>query len=742
MFKASVFNGQGISFQGVTPALSEQPKGFDDFMVTARKRFQMAAEAEQPIRQEALEDQRFYFGEQWPDHIRQDRERAQRPCEVVNRLPQIVQQMTNQQRQNRPMAQINPVGSRADIKTAEIIQGLIRHTEINSDADIAYDTAFESAAICGFGYWRIRADYVDGDSSDQDIFDEWIDDAFSVYLDPTARKYDKSDMGFAFIMSDLTPDRFAYEFPGATMLGLDDFRSIGDMERFWFSSGRIRVAEYYWVEETERTLVTLTSGITVDEDELLDEDEIQMKDGMPVMRRARTPRVMYTKISALEELEPRRRIPGRYVPIIPVYGRQGIVDGKRQVMGLVRDMRGPQRIFNYATNKIIEAVSLAPMAPWVVAEGQIEGYEQFYQQSNTRPIAYLPYRTVDLMGKPAPPPQRQTADVPIAAMVAVLAQSDQNLKAVSGYYPESLGEPKNDESGKAILARQQRGDVANLHLSDNFNRSLRHAVKVKLAMIPEIWDTARIQRIIDPDETHRMVKLNQPFEEEGMLKVFDVRVAQYDVVISAGPSYHSKRAEFVSSVLSLVQAAPETMSLVLDLLVQNMDWPGAQEIADRLRQMLPPQLQKPDPNSDEPQIPPQAQQKITQLMQQNAQLIQALQQATSTIETKRLQYESDRQLTEFKGYIDVLKALISSKSSEATALMQADFGAVKHRIDTLGDIAEREAMQGDPANAPANGATPAGSGTVGPGSLPAAAGPPPVPQPAPPAAPAPALPGA
>lgn len=694
LFSPRAFNGEAVAqLRGMTPALAPQPLGFDEFMVTARARFRQTAEAEEHIRREALDDLRFYCGEQWPDHIREDRDRAKRPCLTINRLPQIVQQVTNQQRQNRQAAQINPIGDRADKATAEIIQGIIRHTEVNSMADVAWDTAFEYAAIMGFGYWRIRNDYslADSTSLDQEIYDEWIEDPFSVYLDPSARLYDRSDMGYAFIVSDLTPDRFQHEFPNAHMVGLSDFRSIGDDQRYWYTTGRIRVAEYFWIEEKTVTLVKLVGGQVIEETDLRPGDRIATKDGMPVIREAPVRKVMTTKISALEELEPRTRIPGRYIPIIPVYGRRVIVDGKLQLSGMVRDAKDAQRMYNYNRTKITEAIALAPMAPWLVAEGQIEGYESLYEQANTRPITVLPYRQVDLAGKPAPPPARQVAEPAIQAMAIALAQADNDLKATTGIYDASLGQRGPDESGKAILARQHQGDVANLNLSDNFGRSLRHATMIKLAMVPEVYDTAKVQRIVWPDETHDMVKINQPFVEQGLPKIYDVRVAEYDVCISTGPSYHSRRQEFVSSVLALVQSAPQVMSVVMDLLVKHMDWPGADEIAQRLHAMLPPNLQKPDP--DAPPVPPEVQAKIQTLMQQNAMLIQQLQQATNVIEQKKVQAELSKELAVFKGYVDILKATLSSKSAAASELMKQDFAAIKHHIDTMGDIADREADQ-------------------------------------------------
>ncbi len=680
LFKALPFQGRaGNSFRGVTPTNAPQPDIFADFLVTARKRFQMCAEAEQPIRIESLDDLQMYLGNQWSDEIK-ERRGKDRPCLTINRFPQTIQQVTNQQRQSRPAMQVNPVGDRADVETAKILQGLLRHIETNSMADIAYDTAFEYAAVMGFGYWRIRTDFIDSTTMDQDIYIDRIEDPFSVYFDPTAREADRSDAAYCFIVQDYTPDRYADEFPGAQMVSLADFRSVGDQERWWNGQTKIRVAEYYWIEETKKTLVALTDGRVLNEDDLEDDDEIAIRDGKPMMRMANTRKCMYSKMSALEKLE-EKRIPGEWIPIIPIFGREVFVDGQRHVIGIVRDAKDAQRRYNYQASCITEVLALAPRAPWLVAEGQIEGYEQLYQQANVRPIAVLPYRQVDLAGKPAPPPQRQIVEPPIQAMTLALNQSENDFKSTTGIWDQTLGEPKSpDESGKAILARQKQGEVANFNLGDNFTRSMRHQGRVLLSMIPEIFDTARVQRIVWPDQTHEMLLLNEPFESEGMMKLYDMRTGRYDVNITNGQSYHSRRHEFVESVMALVQAAPEVMSVVLDLLVKNMDWPGAQEISERLHKMLPAQLQD-GKDGDQPPVPPQVQAQIQQLMQQNALLQQHLNKASDTISKDLISVESRERIANETNRTRIQVAETTAKSVAMNQQAQRDHDALQAELD-------------------------------------------------------------
>lgn len=674
------------------PGTETATKDYSQFLKDARKRFHFVADTESAIRQEALDDLRFYAGDQWSEQVRSDRALTNRPCLTINRLPQFAKQVINEQRQTRPAIQVNPVGEGADVDTAEIIQGLMRHIEINSDSEIAYDTAFEHAVIHGRGYFRVLTDYVNDKSMDQEIKVSWILDPFTVYMDPSCGEPDCSDAKYCFVIEDIPFDVYKelYSESNVAAYSLADFRSVGDGERDWFAQGNVRVAEYYWVEKKKITLVMLTDGTVIEEDELTDDDEIMQRDGKPVTRESEKPIIHWCRMNAKEILE-ENIWPGDTIPIIPVFGDMIIVNGKKKLSGIVRYAKDAQRMYNFARTGVVEQIGMSTRTPWIMAEGQEEGHEEEWRQSTTRNQAFLRYKPKTVGNQPVGPPIRNVFEPPIRSLTMALQQSDNDLKATTGIYDASLGEPGPEQSGKAILARQKEGEQANSNLIDNMSRSIRRLGRLILEMIPKIYDVARVVRIINPDQTHKLTLINQEFEEAGIKKIYDLTVGTYDVTITVGPSYQSRRQEFVESVLELVKAAPQIMGVVVDLLVRNFDWPGAQEIADRLKKMLPPQLQ--DNSEDQPPVPPQLQAQIQQGLQKMAQdqaVIQALsakvQALQSTLEARVLDAESRERIATMNNQVKILTAQMASKSAELQHLAALDYKGTEHQLDLRQDL--------------------------------------------------------
>jgi hypothetical protein len=663
----------------------------EEFLRLARERFKLASEAESQMRKEALEDLEFYSGDQWPANLVHDRTESGKPCLTINRLLQFVHQVTNDQRQARPAIQVNPTGEQSTVETAAVFQGLLRHIEVSSDAEIAYDTAFASAAICGFGYFRVVTEYADEpelerageDFLDQEIRIEPILDPFTVYFDPTCEKKDYSDAEFAFQIEDLTVAQFKERFPNAELAGLSEFRSIGDEERPWFPDGGIRTAAYWWVEKTHRTMAMLNDGTFAWLDEIEDESLIAERNGRKMARQVEARKVHCSRINAREILK-EDEWGGRWIPIIPVLGEELIVRGKRKLFGIVRFAKDAQRLYNYGRTVLVETIGITPRPPFIIAEGQIEGYEEQWRQANVRNYAYLSYKPVALGNRLAPPPQRQAVPAPISDLVVAIAQADNDMKATTGIYDASLGQRGPQESGKAILARQKESDVANFGFVDNLSRSIRHLGRLLVNLCPKIYDRpGRVVRIVKPDQTHEIVTIGRPFEEKpGVMQFYDLNAGKYDITISVGPGYESKRQEFVASVLQLVQTAPQVAGFIMDLVVRHMDWPGAPEIADRLKKMLPPQLQEQDEEGQQ-EIPPEFRQKMEALLQQHAELTDALNKANEEIESKRAELESAERRAGMQAETQLTIAALKAQSTEGIELLRQQIAAVNKRMDLL-----------------------------------------------------------
>lgn len=664
----------------------DKPSKEQEFLDLAQDRFRLAAESEASNRRDSLDDLAFSIGDQWPMDIRAQRQIDGRPCLTVNRLPQFIRQVTNEQRQQRPAIQINPIGSGSDVDTAEILQGIIRHIEVNSHAEEAYDTGFDSMVRIGFGCWRIITDWIAPETEDQEIYIVPIDNPFTVYMDPT----NKRDPSWGFIIEDLLASEFKHQFPeskyGNGTASLTQYESVGDSPANWAQTidgnPSIRIAEYFTVQKSKG-----------------DKGREKRK-------------VEWHKISALDILD-QRDWPGKFIPIIKIYGDDLIINGKRHVSGLVRHAKDPQRAYNYWISAATERIALAPKAPWLIAEGQIEGYEAMWKQSNVRNLTTLVYKPKAMGGDQVPPPQRNVVEPGIQGMTEMLQMAAQDMYTTTGLNPNNLGQQQStNESGKAVLARQKQGDVATLNFSDNAARGIEDTGTIIIDLIPKVYTEARLQRIIRPDGSATQVGIynseNQD-EDEAMeaiddpniKKLYDVGTGRYDVAVSIGPSYQSKRQEAVAAQLALVGAVPQIMPAIGDLIVGNMDWPQSKEISKRLKKMLPPQLQDDEDTSPEAQLM-QAQQQLAALGQQHGQLTQALQQATEMIKTKQVETQgkmsiaqfqalSDQRLQQMKLEAQIVIAQIEAKSQDASARAQETIQI----WNELHGAAHEKAMQDD-----------------------------------------------
>lgn len=621
----------------------------------AKKRFAKSVEAEAENRKNWIDDVQFYSGEQWPTEIRKSREIDSRPCLTVNRLPQFVRQVTNDQRQNRPSIKIRPADDNADPETAEILQGLVRHIESNSNADQAYDNAFFYAVTGSFGYFRIVTDYASDNSFEQEIFIRRIANPLSVYGDADSNEPDGSDWNYCFVVEEVPREQFEAEHGKETVA---DWDQGSGSDGGWVTKEVVRVAEYYYVE-TQKVKIYLHADGSVSEEPGADPTFPDL-DSREVSKRV----VKWAKIGGDKVLD-KTDLPGTYIPVIPVYGDEVIIDGKKELISLIRFAKDPQRMLNYWRSTETELVALQPKAPFVVAEGQLEGYEGEWKQANTKNFAYLTYNPVDVNGNQVPAPQRQGFAAPPSGVLQGALNAESDLKSVTGIYDASLGAKSNETSGKAILARQKEGDVSTFHFIDNMTRAIRQAGRILVQYIPAIYDTPRVVRILGEDGTEEMRQVNQPViekDEQGnpVERIYDLGLGTYDVVCAAGPSYSTQRQEAAASMQAILQAAPQLMQVAGDLLVKNLDWPGADELAERLKKTIPPELQ----DEEEQQIPPQVQQAMQQMEQAIQQREQAIQQLMQELQTIKAQDENDQA----KVAIDAKKVEIDAYRAETDRL--------------------------------------------------------------------------
>ena len=628
-----------------------------------------ANDADTMNRQEALDDLKFGAGDQWPVELQNSRNLESRPVIVVNKVDNYCRQVANQQRQQRPRIKVHATNTHEDMVDAQTISGIIRHIEVNSNADHAYDNAFEYAVRMGWGYMRVRTDYISEDSFDQEIYIDAIDNPFTVYFDPNSVLPDGSDADRCLITTMMRKDEFRKLYPDAEDGGTSfTQRGTGDSQSEWITKEDIRLAEYYYTVKEKAKLYLLSDGTSTFAD---DKDFFTRlaNYGIEVVdtRESYKKTIKYCKLTAVEVLE-ERDWAGKYIPIVPVYGRHIVIGDKRKKFGMIRYAKDPQRMYNFWQTSITEGVALAPKAKWLLAEGQDEGHENDWTNANIKSFPLLRYKQTDIDGRPAPPPTRLQPEPPQAGIMAAAMGVDNDIKAIMGVFdPAQLGQ--GNISGKALNGQQQQVDLTNFDYYDNLTRSISHVGKICLDLIPKIYDTERVMRIIGDDGKPELLTINQRDSVGRVLN--DISVGQYDVVMETGPGYNSKRQEAVDNMLPLLSAAPSLMEVAGDLVFRNMDWPGADIIADRLAAANP--MAQID---DKSKVPPQVQMQLAMSQKQIQELTQALQardmmlQSRMDVEQFKQQAETQRTMMKEQGRID--EAQIREQSDRAEMQMRVE----------------------------------------------------------------------
>lgn len=554
----------------------------DKLLTEALTRFKKAEDAERENRELAYEDFRFAAGEQWPHDIKLERGQKNRPCLTFNRLPTFIRQVTGDARQNKPSVKVIPVDSNADVELADILNGLIRNIESQSQAEEAYLTAFEYAVTAGIGGgWRITTEYTNDDSFEQDIRIKRITNPFAIWWDPAAKEFDKSDAKWCFVSEWVTKEVFEQRYPKETPTDWEhEYRGMQNLTRYWVNDDRVRLAEY-WVKKSVKKTIGLIAGKVIEVNEATRHLPFEMT------REVDRYEVCRYLLSGHAVLEGPSVFPSQYIPIVPCYGPEEWIDDRLRYVSLIRYAKDPMRMYNFWQSTIAEKIALAPKSPWLVTPDMIAGLETFWNRSGVDNAPYLPYNSVG--------GDRPTREAPANVNTAEIQQAGQaieDLKATMGIYDASLGAGGNETSGRAIIARQREGDNATFAWIDNLARSIQQTGKILVDMIPKVYDTQRIIRVLGEDGSDEMVEINTVIGGE---IVNDLTVGKYDVEVVVGPSYRTRRLESADSMLQFIQAFPQAGQVAGDLVAKAMDWPGADEIAERLKKLLPPGIDEESP---------------------------------------------------------------------------------------------------------------------------------------------------
>lgn len=690
------------------------------FLRQALARFKLTEEAEGPNRTEALIDDAFRNLEQWDQKTKTDRDTAGRPALTIDKLNHPIRQVLNAQRQARPGIKVNPKTAGSAQETATILQGLIRQIEYDSQADVAYDWAFEQAATSGLGYFRILTEFAAGATDgpaawDQEIKVVRILNKYSVYFDPSAAAPDKSDARWCFITEDIPIEEYKLLFPKSDVASLNDFSGLGNAPQGWLSDKAVRVAEYWYTEPKQQRILLLKDGQTALVDTLNETTMTgQLHNGVPILnyRDIDTRVVKFAKINATQILEGNtdktggQDWPGTYIPVVPVVGEELFIDSKRVYRGMIRAARDSQRMYNYQASELVRQLSIWGRVPWVGAIGQFKGLEAKWGAANIEDFPFLEYNPVSVEGHLAPPPQRNGMEPPIQSIVIGIQQASEDIKSTTGFFDPSLGKVNNtDRSGRAILALQQAGELGSSNFQDNLRRALIFAGKIIVDLIPHIYDRpGRLVTVLGKDDKPSTVMFNQPFVpgaadrppqpvQPGMpppqgaeVKVYDLKNSKFSVTVSVGRSHATKRMERDEGISTIIEKVPSLAPVLAGPWLRSQDWDGAEEMAERVDKMLPPELQ-PTPEG-QPKVPPQVQAQMQQLMQQHEILTKLLQEKDEIIRTKQLELASKEQQTalveltklsvaDLKAEIERMKIAASAAQAAAQAAVQEQEGAAE-----------------------------------------------------------------
>ncbi len=659
----------------------------EDILEEARDRFERIQSDDAENRKNYKADTLFVYspGQQWPDDVRATRSQWKELCLEFNQLKQFVAQVVNDQRQNRPGIRYFPASGEASEDVAEIMQGMVRAVEYESNAEAVYDNAFQSAVVGGRGAWRVCSEYADNDGFNQRLCIKPIKDMLSVWADLNYEQPDGSDRSFVFVTESFTKDEFTKKWPKANPVSWDT------LEACWSGSEEsIVVADYYRRVCKKRTMVLMSDGAKGYKDEMPTPPE-----GVTIVREREVDdyQVEWYTIAGGQQILETYEWPGQYIPVIIIPGEDMVIDGKRVYQGLTRHARDAQSMLNFGMTQQAIHLSLTPRAPWVVAEGQIEGYENIWRDANQKNYSVLPYKPTTIDGNLAPPPQRTMPSMPDAGWANWCQMMIGMIKSTIGMYENSLGQKANEQSGRAIIAREKQGDTATFNFADNLARGIALTGRIFLEAAPVFYDTEQIVQTIGIDDSRRQVRINQPVidGESGALSAIkqnDLSKGKYAVVSESGPSFATKRQETADKLEAMVSAHPPLMEIAGDLIVKAQDIPDADVIAERLELMLPPQILQAKKAKEQGQKPPDP-----QIMAEMQQKDQQLEQAVQTMDAMHAEIEKLKSGAEEKvraaqidADVDIQKARIAAANDLQKASLICETDLAKARIKAETDI--------------------------------------------------------
>ena len=632
------------------------------------------------------EDKEFVTieGKQWDATARAKRNAEGKPTLEFNLLRTFATQQINTMRQNRPQIQVVPVDNGADTDIAKILGGLIKDTEEASNAEDATDQAAENAVYGGLGFIRLITDYVSDDSFNQEPRFVPIENPEAVLLDPLSKRLDGSDASKCLVVewvkksaikAQYGEDATDFEVEGAT-----DWENKPD--------DTVLIAEYFYKEDVSDELLLLEDGSIVFKSELSEDDAVFAVETRPTKRTE----IKWAKISGSKVLET-GVFPGKFIPIVPVYGAVNWIGNERHVFSLIHFAKDPQRLFNYWKSAEAHILQKNQDEILAVEHEAIAGFEDEWQ--NPGKYATSRYRSRDENGTQYATPQRISSAQPPTGILNATATSQALISDTLNMHAPQMGQDVNSQSGRAIGLLQRQADTAHFHFQDNLNKSLRQCGRILVDLYPRLYDTPMVRRIIGKDGEEEMVKLNaQPETPDEMSKAIDgilnnLSLGRYDVRIDTGPSFNTQREQSFQLLMQVAQFAPGVMQSAGDLIIKDSPLVNAKEIADRIKKTMLPQLLE-----DDPSVPPAVKAQMTQMQQQMQEQMQQMQEMARQLQDKQADRDVKIREAEIAADSRIQEAQINNSGRADVEELRGIVELLKQKID-LSDIPEDWVTQGE-----------------------------------------------
>jgi hypothetical protein len=492
-------------------------------------------------------------------------------------------------------ARVRPAGGTATQELAKTYDGLVRNIETISNASHVYAQAARDMIVSGIGGWEIRVDWADGDSFDQDFLIKWIPSFEDrVWIDKNSTMQDASDANHAFIIDNISKEKYKKMFPEGSCMSVGNDRSA---DVYTHKAEGIEIGRILYKKPFTKKLVMMTDGSVYEDDEdfqaVVDElaeqgiEIAKNPDGSPKQRDKKTFKVYSRLFDGGGFLTPEQETVFSGIPIIPNYLNFAIREGKLIYKGNVEPLMDAQRSYNTFRSREIEDIALTPPEVIWATRDQLSNPSDLAaveKMSVSQQRVYLYTKDADVPG----PPVRDRAPVISPGLQQSIQNSLDDIQTTSARSPLMSGDTDGVLSGVAIEKLQNKGDSLTIQVFRSMEIAICRTVRLLVDGIPKLYDSTAQKRILNEDGSYELIELNKKtvdLDTGKTVTLNDLSQGKYDVTCSSGPSFKNRQQESVRALIELSNAVPGVGEASADILLNNVATPGVDLVAERIRRV-------------------------------------------------------------------------------------------------------------------------------------------------------------